>query len=210
MTSRMISALTPVPHSTQQQASCTASSRTGCPSSTTSRSGETSSCSPGTVSSLVFTSESILTAFLGPLHPRSLIFRFPLSVPHPEHSMLANLFAASVNVGNSAAVLGGTLTWVGGGLVNTGVVNAHWGAGQLAFVGTWNGGVHHRHYVSPIPLTPPSSCRWRHHGYRRSRQCRSVHGHHARWLWAVWGGRGRAGAHWAPASTYLGCVTLLL
>ncbi len=49
--------------------------------------------------------------------------------------MMGNLLTASINVGNAGAVLGGTLTWVGGAVMNAGVVNAHWGVGQLLFVG---------------------------------------------------------------------------
>lgn len=50
-------------------------------------------------------------------------------------SMIAQLMSSSINVGNAAAVLGGTLTWVGGAVMNAGVLNAHFGAGQLVFVG---------------------------------------------------------------------------
>lgn len=46
-----------------------------------------------------------------------------------------NLFSSGINVGSNAAVLGGTLNWIGGGGSSATVVVGQFGAGQTNFVG---------------------------------------------------------------------------
>lgn len=47
---------------------------------------------------------------------------------------MANLATSSINLGNVACVLGGTFTWVGGGVYVTSLANGQLGAGQNVFV----------------------------------------------------------------------------
>jgi hypothetical protein len=50
-------------------------------------------------------------------------------------SPLSCRFANSINIGNLAACVGGSMTYIGGGVVSAAILNAQWVYGNLMFVG---------------------------------------------------------------------------